>query len=47
MPDIYPIEKFYIYFSPYTAHAIKIDGMVYPTLEHAYQGQRYTDPKII
>lgn len=45
-PEIYPLEKFYIYFSPYTAHAIEIDGQVYPTLEHAYQCARYTDPKI-
>lgn len=44
---MYPLDKFYIYFSPYTAHAIEIDGVVYPTLEHAYQCQRYTDSKII
>lgn len=44
---IYPIEKFYIYFSPYTAHAIEVSGVVYPTLEHAYQCARYADPKII
>ena len=43
----YPLEKFYIYFSPYTAHAIILDGVVYPTVEHAYQCQRYTDFKII
>jgi ribA/ribD-fused uncharacterized protein len=43
----YPLEKFYIYFSPYTSHALEIDGKVYPTLEHAYQCARYTDPKII
>lgn len=42
-----PLEIFYIYFSPYTAHAIEIDGVVYPTLEHAYQCARYTDPNII
>jgi len=42
-----PLEIFYIYFSPYTAHAIEMDGVVYPTVEHAYQCQRYTDPKII
>ena len=42
-----PLEIFYIYFSPYTAHAIEVDGVVFPTLEHAYQCQRYTDPKII
>ncbi len=47
MEQIYPLEKFYIYFSPYTAHAIEVDGVVYPTVEHAYQCQRYTDPKII
>lgn len=41
-----PLEIFYIYFSPYTAHAIELDGVVYPTLEHAYQCQRYTDEKI-
>jgi len=42
-----PLEKFAIYFSPYTAHAIEVDGVVYPTVEHAYQCQRYTDPNII
>ena len=42
-----PLEIFAIYFSPYTAHAIEIDGVVYPTVEHAYQCQRYTDSKII
>lgn len=44
---MYPLEKFYIYFSPYTAHALEIDGVVFSTVEHAYQCQRYTDPKII
>ncbi len=47
MIEIFPIEKFYIYFSPYTAHAIEINGLVFPTLEHAYQCQRYKDSKII
>ncbi len=42
-----PLEIFYIYFSPYTAHAIEVGGVVYPTVEHAYQCQRYTDKKII
>ncbi len=42
-----PLEIFYIYFSPYTAHAIEIDGVIYPSVEHAYQCQRYTDQKII
>lgn len=42
-----PHTIFYIYLSPYTAHAIELEGRVYPTVEHAYQCQRYTDPKII
>ena len=41
------LEVFYIYFSPYTAHAIEIDRVLYPTVEHAYQCLRYTDSKII
>lgn len=44
---IYPLEKFYIFFSPYTAHVIEVNGVIYPTVEHAYQCQRYTDQKII
>lgn len=44
---MYPLEKFYIHLSPYTAHAITLDGVTYPTVEHAYQCERYTDPKII
>lgn len=43
----FPLEKFAIYFSPYTAHAIEIEGVVFPTVEHAYQCQRYADNKII
>ena len=44
---MYPLEKFYIYFSPFTAHPIEVDGMIYPTLEHAYHASRYRDQKII
>jgi N-glycosidase YbiA len=47
MKDILPLELFYIYFSPYTAHAIEIDGVLFPTVEHAYQCQRYSDQGII
>lgn len=47
MKDPLPLEFFYIYFSPYTAHAIEVDGVLYPTVEHAYQCQRYTDPEIV
>lgn len=41
-----PDHIFYIYFSPYTAHAIEIDGVRYPTVEHAYQCARYDDETI-
>ena len=44
--DTLPLHIFYTYFSPYTAHAIEVDGVVYPTVEHAYQCMRYTDQKI-
>lgn len=40
-------EIFAIYFSGYTAHAIEHKGVVYPSVEHAYHCQRYTDPAII
>ncbi|MFA6459183.1 MAG: NADAR family protein [Candidatus Paceibacterota bacterium] len=46
MSDILPLEIFYIYFSPYTSHAIDVDGTLYPTVEHAYQCARYTDQNI-
>jgi ribA/ribD-fused uncharacterized protein len=42
-----PLEIFYIYFTPYSAHAITVGGVTYPTVEHAYQCSRYTDSKII
>lgn len=47
MANTLPLELFYIYFSPYTAHAIGIGGVTYPTVEHAYQCARYDDLKII
>jgi ribA/ribD-fused uncharacterized protein len=46
MNDRVPDVVFAIYFSPYTAHAIEMEGTVYPTAEHAYQCARYTDEKI-
>lgn len=39
--------EFYTYFSPYTAHAIRLNGVTYPTTEHAYQCLRYNDQGII
>lgn len=47
MPQTLPLEIFFIYFSPYTAHAIELNGKIFPTVEHAYQCQRYTDEKIV
>lgn len=41
-----PPEIFAIFFSPYTAHAIDVDGVMYATVEHAYQCARYTDEKV-
>ena len=38
-----PTEIFVTYFSPHSAHAIFVDGVLYPTLEHAYQSMRYDD----
>lgn len=40
-------EIFERYFGAYSAHAIEIDGVVYPTVEHAYHCQRYSDAAII
>ncbi len=45
--EILPLHIFFIYFSPYTAHAITIEGNTYPTVEHAYQCLRYDDPSIV
>jgi ribA/ribD-fused uncharacterized protein len=47
MTKTLPLEIFAIYFSPYTAHMIEIDGVVYPTVEHAYQCSRYTDQNVV
>jgi N-glycosidase YbiA len=47
MQNMLPLEIFAIYFSPYSAHAIEIDGVVYPTVEHAYQCLRYGDKHIV
>jgi ribA/ribD-fused uncharacterized protein len=43
MPSQVPLEIFAIYFSPYSAHAIEIDGVLFPTVEHAYQCSRYDE----
>ncbi len=38
---------FVTYFSGYSAHAVEYQGVVYPTVEHAYHCQRYVDPAIV
>jgi len=41
-----PSDLFAIYFSGFSAHVIEIDGVLYPTLEHAYHCVRFDDPNI-
>jgi ribA/ribD-fused uncharacterized protein len=36
--------KFYV-FNNFSAHAVKFEGKLYPTSEHAYQATKCTDPK--
>ena len=40
-------DIFVTYFSNYSAHAVEYGGVLYPTAEHAYHCQRYTDPVIL
>lgn len=42
-----PDSIFITYFSAYSAHQIEFKGGLYPTVEHAYHCQRYSDPAII
>lgn len=42
-----PNEVFKKYFSAFSAHPITFCGTTYKTVEHAYQAQRYIDPKIV
>lgn len=37
---------FSLFFSPFTAHAIEYEGVVYPTVEHAYHALRYNESVI-
>ncbi|MEK7068512.1 MAG: NADAR family protein [Patescibacteria group bacterium] len=41
-----PLVIFERYFCPYSAHAVEVGGILYPTIEHAYHCQRYSDPNI-
>ncbi|HEV7449432.1 MAG TPA: NADAR family protein [Candidatus Paceibacterota bacterium] len=44
---IYPFDLYERYFSAFSAHAVEYKGVVYPTVEHAYHCQRYSDPAVI
>jgi ribA/ribD-fused uncharacterized protein len=43
MASFLPTDIFERYFSAYSAHAIERDGVLYPTVEHAYHCARYSD----
>lgn len=40
-------ETSYFAFSNFSAHSIRVDGILYPTAEHAYHAQKFTDQAII
>lgn len=40
-------ETSYFAFTNLSAHSIRIDDVVYPTVEHAYHAQKFTDQAII
>lgn len=40
---IYFYGQWYDVFNNFSAHAVEIDGLVYPTSEHAYQAAKCTD----
>ncbi len=44
--EIVPLERFAVYFSGFSAHAIEYEGVLYPTVEHAYHCLRYEDETI-
>src|SRR5882757_6862650 len=41
-----PLEIFGSYFSAYSAHMVEFDGVLYPTVEHAYHCQRYAEAAV-
>ena len=38
--------EFALLLSPFSAHMLEIDGIVYPTLEHAYHSSRFAEQEI-
>lgn len=42
---IYFYNQWYDVLNNFSANAVEIDGVLYPTSEHAYQAMKYTDPE--
>jgi N-glycosidase YbiA len=45
--ETYPLERFEQYLSPFSGHMLEFKGVLYPTIEHAYHCQRYTDQQVV
>lgn len=45
MPAVYFYEQWYSCLSNFSANAVEIGGVVYPTAEHAYHAVKCSDPK--
>ena len=41
-----PLDIFVTYFSAYSAHMIEYEGVLYPTVEHAYHCLRFEDEQV-
>ena len=39
-------ETSYFVFSNFSSHSVKINGLFYPTVEHAYHAAKFEDEKI-
>jgi ribA/ribD-fused uncharacterized protein len=46
MKRIFPMHEYEQYLSTFSAHNVLYNDTRYPTVEHAYHCQRYTDPSI-
>lgn len=44
---ILPFDLYERMLSAFSGHMVEYKGMVYPTAEHAYHCQRYTDPAVL
>lgn len=43
---LYPFDQYEKFLATFSAHAIEVDSVLYPTVEHAYQVSRYDDEGI-